>query len=169
MVSLLPIDLGFEPRMHVRMWVSLGIEEARRDGVRYLDAEGLQRTIAPGTDAGEMGRRLRAAGYRIAWDWPLPEGWIGRVATLRSGEPVLELLDPNDGLPDSPKTRYQYLAAARGLVLRRRLPPAEHGDVWAGETEPPAWEDVDLLALTRPHAVLAFADAVSGRVKGGVR
>jgi hypothetical protein len=44
-----------------------------------------------------------------------------------------------------------------------------HGDVWAGETEPPAWEDVDVSALTRPHAVLAFADAVSGRVKGGVR
>jgi hypothetical protein len=110
-----------------------------------------------------MGRRLRAAGYRIAWDWPLPDGWSGRVVTLRSGEPVLELLDPNDGLPDSPKTRYQYLAAASGLVFRRRLPPAEYG----GEVS--EWEDVDLSALTRPHAVLAFADAVSGRMSGGVR
>jgi hypothetical protein len=169
MVSLLPIDLGFDPRVHRDMVVSIDVEEARRDGVRYLDAEGIERTLAPGTDAGEMGRRLRAAGYRIAWDWPLPDGWSGRVVTLRSGEPVLELIDPNDGLPDSPKTRYQYLAAASGLVFRRRLPPAEHGDTWAGETEPPAWEDVDLSALTRPHAVLAFADAVSGRITGGVR
>jgi hypothetical protein len=151
------------------MCVSLDIEEARRDGVRYLDAEGIERTLPAGTDAGEMGRRLTAAGYRLMWDWPLPEGWIGRVATLRSGEPVLELLDPNDGAPGGAKTRYQYLAAAPGLVLRRRLPPEEHGDVWAGETEPPAWEDVDLSALTRPHAVLAFAEAVSVRITGGVR
>jgi len=68
---------------------------------------------------------------------------------------VLELRDPNDGQDPDPasKARHQY-AVARGLLWRRRLPPAPLDEpcdetpwadapVIAGRRQPPAWEPID--------------------------
>ena len=77
----------------------------------------------------------------------LNEPWEKIV--ILDGEPVLECLDPNDGVSDDPldKTRYQY-RVLDGKVYRRRLPPASVGDEWA-DIGVPDWEPMSQTIVFR--------------------
>jgi hypothetical protein len=53
---------------------------------------------------------------------------------------TLEMRDPNDNA----RRRHQY-RLVDGVPSKRCLPA--NSDTWAGETEPPAWEPVDVEVL----------------------
>jgi len=95
-------------------------------------------------DAAAVGATATDQGYRLLWSWPSHEktmrDWCARIVVLATGEPVLEMRDPNDNA----RARYQYLAI-EGLLLLRVLPA--DADRWADQEGDPPWEDVDVRAL----------------------
>jgi hypothetical protein len=154
--SLLPIDIGFDPRVHPEMRCAMDLSrEDLRDGIVYETRDGHRQTLTF-HDADVVGSILTQAGYRLAWQWSAGQVRLDEmratILTDRRGGPMLQMRDPNDNA----RCRHQYLVRS-GLMMRRALP--DRGRQWRDEPAPPWWSPVDVDALQPPHLLLDWMTA----------